>query len=70
VEILVCEVFILKEKIVNKLLILCEENKKNLILTPLFPIQALRNPLTLLISQNYPSISTPGMIILYLRGLN
>jgi len=47
VEILVCEVFILKEKLVNNLLILCEENQKNLILTPIFLIQALRNLLTL-----------------------
>ena len=44
---MVCEVFMLGEKVINKLLILCEENQKNLILTPIFPIQALRNLLTL-----------------------
>jgi hypothetical protein len=40
----VCEVFILKEKIVNKLLILCEENKKKPHFNPFISNPVVKKP--------------------------
>jgi hypothetical protein len=45
VEILVCEVFILKEKLVNNLLILCEENQKKPHFNPYISNPGVKKPI-------------------------
>ena len=42
-----CEVFILKDEIVNKLLILCEENKKKPHFNPFISIPGVNKPINI-----------------------
>jgi len=45
VEILVCGIFVLKEKLVNKMLILCEENQKKPHFNPFISNPGVKKPL-------------------------
>jgi len=45
VEILVCGIFILKEKLVNKMLILCEENQKKPHFNPFISNPGVKKPI-------------------------
>jgi len=66
----VCEVFILEEKLINKLLILCEENQKKPHFNPYISNPGVKKPINTVNIPKHPSISTPGMIISLVRGLN
>ena len=60
----------LEEKLVNKLLILCEENQKKPHFNPYISNPGVKKPINIVNIPKHPSISTPGMIISLLGGLN
>ena len=65
-----CEVFILIEKLVNNMLILCEEKLKKPHFNPYISNPGVKKPVNIVNIQKLPSISTPVTIISLLGGLN
>ena len=64
-----CEVFILKEEIVNKLLILCEENKKKPHFNPFISNPGVKKPLNTVNIPKSPLYFHSSHDYLLLKGL-
>ena len=65
-----CEVFILKEEIVNKLLILCEENKKKPHFNPFISNPGVKKPLNTVNMLKSPLYFHSSHDYLITKGLN
>ena len=64
-----CEVFILKEEIVNKLLILCEENKKKPRFNPFISNPGVKKPINIVNISKLPLYFHSSHDIFITKGL-
>jgi hypothetical protein len=70
VEILVCGIFVLKEKLVNKMLILCEENQKKPHFNPFISNPGVKKPLNTVNMPKPPLYFHSSHDYLITKGLN
>jgi hypothetical protein len=70
VEILVCGIFVLKEKLVNKMLILCEENQKKPHFNPFISNPGVKKPLNTVNMPKSPLYFHSSHDYLITKGLN
>jgi len=67
---LVCGIFVLKEKIVNKMLILCEENQKKPHFNPFISNPGVKKPLNTVNMPKSPLYFHSSHDYLITKGLN
>jgi len=67
---LVCGIFILKEKLVNKMLILCEENQKKPHFNPFISNPGVKKPLNTVNMSKSPLYFHSSHDYLITKGLN
>ena len=67
---MVCEVFMLEEKLINKLLILCEENQKKPRFNPYISYPGVKKPVNIVNIANLPLYFHSRHDYFITKGLN